>query len=410
MKIVFLILTMLLTLQAKQQTIVFGAGCFWGVEKHFEQKDGVIDVKSGYAGGNYENPDYDAVLKYRANPPKGVINHAEVVQVRYDDSKISTKKLIQDFWELHDPTQGDRQGNDIGNNYRSALFYTNKTQKEIALETKEIYQKLLSEAGFGQITTQIEPLDKFYAAKAYHQDYLKKNPDGYCPNHATGVKFEENGQKQTIITPLGGKEIVVIDAKGCPYCKKFKEDVTSSYEGDIPLRTVRDDQLKGFTLVTELNVAPIILLIKDGKEIFSYRGYLDPQTFYEVLAIFKFGMKSEAYNIAYKQGTEPKFCKQYEKFKDTPDGVFVDSLSGDILFDTRDRFDSGSGWLSFYKAVDGATIQREDTSHGMTRTEVIAKKSGMHLGHVFDDAPGGKKRFCINATVLDFVPRDQITE
>ena len=95
-------------------------------------------------------------------------------------------------------------------------------------------------------------------------------------------------------------------------------------------------------------------------------------------------------------------------FKHTPDGVFVDKLSGDILFDTRDRFNSGSGWLSFFKAVDGSVVEREDNSYGMHRVEIIAKKSGIHLGHVFNDAPEGRKRFCINATVLDFVPRDKI--
>jgi len=96
------------------------------------------------------------------------------------------------------------------------------------------------------------------------------------------------------------------------------------------------------------------------------------------------------------------------RYLNTPDGVFIDKLSGDILFDTKDRFNSGSGWLSFYKAVDGATIEKKDTSYGMVRVEVLAKNSGVHLGHVFDDAPGGKQRFCINATVLDFIPRDKV--
>lgn len=135
---------------------------------------------------------------------------------------------------------------------------------------------------------------------------------------------------------------------------------------------------------------------------------MDAKTFYKALGEFKLGNNSEAFEVAFGQGTDRRFCKQYEIFKNTPDGVFVDKLSGDILFDTKDRFDSGSGWLSFYKAVDGSTIQKEDTSYGMIRTEVIAKKSGIHLGHVFNDAPGGKQRFCINATVLEFVPRNKI--
>ncbi|RLA57338.1 MAG: peptide-methionine (S)-S-oxide reductase, partial [Epsilonproteobacteria bacterium] len=105
---------------AKTQSIVFGAGCFWGIEKYFDGLDGVIKAKSGYAGGNYANPNYDSVLKYR-HGSKSVINHTEAVEVMYDDSKISTEALIKHFWELHNPTQGNRQGNDRGNNYRSAL-------------------------------------------------------------------------------------------------------------------------------------------------------------------------------------------------------------------------------------------------------------------------------------------------
>ena len=131
--------------------------------------------------------------------------------------------------------------------------------------------------------------------------------------------------------------------------------------------------------------------------------------FYKALGYFKLGEGSEAFNVAFNQGTDGRFCKQYEKFKHTGDGVFIDALSGDILFDTKDRFNSGSGWLSFYKAVGNSVIFREDNSYGMHRVEVIAKKSGIHLGHVFD-REDGKKRFCINATILEFVPRNAIKQ
>jgi len=135
---------------------------------------------------------------------------------------------------------------------------------------------------------------------------------------------------------------------------------------------------------------------------------MDKKDFYKALGEFKLGVNSEAFNVAFKQGTDGRYCKQYNIFKNTPDGVFVDKLSGDILFDTKDRFNSHSGWLSFFKAVDGSTIENKDTSYGMVRVEVIAKNSGVHLGHVFNDAPNGRRRFCINATVLDFVPRDKM--
>lgn len=387
--------------------IVFAAGCFWGVEKHFESIDGVVDVRSGYTGGNYDNPKYGHVLKNRyLRDDSSIINHTEAVSVKFDNTKTDAKTLIKSFWELHDPTQGNRQGNDIGNNYRSAIFYTNEKQLKIANETKVTYQTLLSEHGFGEITTQIQPLEKFWLAEDYHQDYLAKNPNGYCPNHSTGVKFEKSDdKKKDIVKPFGGKEIIVIESEGfCPYCDKFKADVSSHYKGSVPLRTVLASQLKGFTIKTILDATPTIIFIEDGKEIYANRGYLSPKEFYEQLGVFKLGKGSESFKVAFNKGTDSRFCKQYDLFKDTPDGVFVDKLSGDPLFDTRDRFNSGTGWLSFYKAVEGSTIEKPDYSYGMNRIEVLAKKTGIHLGHVFDRRDG-TRRFCINATVLEFVPR-----
>ncbi|RUM70305.1 MAG: peptide methionine sulfoxide reductase [Sulfurovum sp.] len=403
----FLFLALSIAVIAKTQTIVFAAGCFWGVEKHFEHLNGVIKATSGYTGGNYKNPTYDTVLKYRHNN-KNIINHTESVKVVYEDSKISTESLIKSFWELHDPTQGDRQGNDRGNNYRSALYYTTNAQKKIAQTTKAKYQKLLTKAGYGKITTEIKPLKKFYVAEDYHQNYLEKNPNGYCPNHATGVKFGNEKIMKNSISPLGGKEIIVIDAEHCHFCKKFKKNVTDHYKGTIPLRTAHQDALKGFKLKTKIQGTPTIIFIEDANEVEAYTGYMDEKTFYKALGAFKLGKNSEGYDVAFAQKTDGRFCKQYEQFKHTGDGVFRDKISGDILFDTRDRFNSGSGWLSFFKAIDGTTIQKEDNSYGMHRVEIIAKKSGAHLGHVFNDAPGGKQRFCINATVLEFVPREKV--
>jgi len=384
---------------------------FWGVEKHFENIPGVLDVKSGYAGGNYPHPTYKDVLRHRwVDNDKNIMNYTESVKVKFDNEKVSAQTLIKSFWELHDPTTKDKQGNDFGNNYRSALFYTNQNQKNIAYKTKATYQTLLKEHGYGNIVTQIQPLKKFYDAEQYHQDYLKKHPNGYCPNHSTGVKFEKRKSdiKKELILPLKGKEIVVIDGEGfCPYCEKFKDDVSSSYKGDIPLRTVYSSQLKDFDIKTPLDATPTILFIENGKEVFSHRGYLDKKQFYKALGAFKLGKNSESYSVAFEQNTDSRYCKQYDIFKNTPDGVFIDKLSGDILFDTKDRFNSGTGWLSFYKAVDGAIIEKEDNSYGMHRIEVVAKKSGIHLGHVFPRSDG-RRRFCLNATVLEFVPREKV--
>ena len=406
MKKILLFIALNIALVAKTQTIVLGAGCFWGVEKYFEALDGVTKATSGYAGGEYKDPTYREVLKHKNST--SIVNHTEVVEVVYNDSKLPTKTLLKAFWELHNPTQGNQQGNDRGNNYRSALYYSNETQKQVAFKTKELYQTLLTKAGYGSITTEVKPLTKFYPAEVYHQNYLKKNPLGYCPNHATGVKFTKLKNKKQSISPLGGKEIVVIDAEHCRFCEKFKTHVTDSYKGTVPLRTAKEHELKGFLLKHKIEGTPTILFIEDGKEIHNHIGYMDEKTFYKALGEFKLGVESEAFDVAFNHATDSRYCKQYEIFKHVKDGVFIDKISGDILFDTKDRFNSGSGWLSFFKAVNGATIEKEDNTLGMRRVEIIAKKSGAHLGHVFNDAPNGKQRFCINATVLEFVPRDKI--
>ncbi len=182
--------------------------------------------------------------------------------------------------------------------------------------------------------------------------------------------------------------------------------MSSHYKGTIPLRDVYEKNLKGFDIKSDLSATPTILFIEDGKEIFAHKGYLNEKDFYKVLGEFKLGKNSESFEVAFNKSTDSRFCKQYDIFKNTPDGVFIDKVSGDILFDTKDRFDSKSGWLSFYKAVDNSTIEKDDFSYGMHRIEVIAKKSGIHLGHVFDEF--GYRRFCINATVLEFVPRKDI--
>ena len=404
---ILLLLWFGIELMAKTQTIVFGAGCFWGVEKHFDNLEGVVKATSGFAGGNYKNPTYRKVIKQK-KPSPNVINHAEVVEVVYDDARISTKTLIQSFWELHDPTQGNRQGNSKGNNYRSVLYYTNNEQKNVAQNTKKIYQNLLNKEGYGTITTEVKSLDKFYPAKEHHQNYLEKKPLRYCPNHRTGVKFTKEDLNTQFISPLGGKEIVVIDAAYCKFCERFKARVTDQYAGSIPLRTVHQEALRGFHLKTKILGTPTVVFINDGYEVYAHTGYMNEKVFYKAVGAFKLGKDSKGYEVAFKKSTDRAFCKKYEAFKNTGDGAFRDKISGDILFDTRDRFNAGSGWLSFFKAVDGATFQKKDSVFGDRRVEIIAKKSGAHLGHMFHDGPNGRNRFCINATILEFIPREKM--
>jgi peptide-methionine (S)-S-oxide reductase len=159
---------------------MFGAGCFWGVEKTFWQTPGVVSTAVGYAGGYTANPTYDDVCSGRTG-------HAEVVRVVFDPAKISYEEMLRVFWEEHDPTQGMRQGNDHGTQYRSAIYTYSDEQRRAAEASRDAYQEALSAAGYGEITTEIRDAPDFYFAEDYHQQYLAKNPDGYCPVHSTGV-------------------------------------------------------------------------------------------------------------------------------------------------------------------------------------------------------------------------------
>lgn len=162
------------------RTAVFGLGCFWGAERLFWQLDGVFSTSVGYAGGHTPNADYKEVCS-------GATGHAEVVQVVFDPAQITYERLLQVFWESHDPTQGMRQGNDIGSQYRSVIQYASSEQEQAALLSLENYQQALAEAGRDTITTNIEPCTTFYYAEDYHQQYLAKNPSGYCGIGGTGV-------------------------------------------------------------------------------------------------------------------------------------------------------------------------------------------------------------------------------
>lgn len=164
------------------EVAIFGLGCFWGEEKTFWEQPGVWSTSVGYAGGITPNPTYEEVCTGRTG-------HAEVVRVVFDPSTTSYADLLKVFWENHDPTQGMRQGNDRGSNYRSVILTTTEEQQREAEASRDRYQEQMTKAGYGQITTQIQPLSEYYYAEEYHQQYLVKNPFGYCPLHATGVTY-----------------------------------------------------------------------------------------------------------------------------------------------------------------------------------------------------------------------------
>jgi peptide-methionine (S)-S-oxide reductase len=159
---------------------VFGLGCFWGAERRFWEAPGVYSTAAGYAGGLTPNPDYREVCS-------GMTGHAEVVLVVYDPEAASYNELLALFWENHDPTQGMRQGNDVGTQYRSAVYTFNDEQAKAARRSLDTYQERLTAAGFGKIATEIRPIENFYYAEDYHQQYLAKNPGGYCGIGGTGI-------------------------------------------------------------------------------------------------------------------------------------------------------------------------------------------------------------------------------
>jgi peptide-methionine (S)-S-oxide reductase len=159
---------------------LFGMGCFWGAERRFWQTPGVLSTSVGYAGGFTPNPTYEEVCS-------GLTGHAEVVRVAFDPSRVSFEELLRVFWESHDPTQGMRQGNDAGTQYRSAIYAYGEEQRRAAQASRDAYQKALDASGHGAITTEIRDAPEFYYAEDYHQQYLGKNPNGYCGLGGTGV-------------------------------------------------------------------------------------------------------------------------------------------------------------------------------------------------------------------------------
>lgn len=314
------------------ESIVLGMGCFWGSELRMSKLPGVLDVESGYANGDIPG-DYESVLAHeralRFGRARGR-NHAEVVKVTFDPKQVTLTQVLAQFWESHDPTQGDRQGNDVGSNYRSAIYTQNTTQLKTAEQTRAIYQQALTAAGKGQISTEIAPLTAYYKAEDYHQDYLLKNPNGYCGLGGTGVKFP----------------FVARTAKG-------------------------ENEGKG---------TPAEAYDVDG----------NPLSPTQCL-------------VAFQSGTERPFTSPL--LKEHRAGTFVDLITGAALFRSDTKFDSGTGWPSFFQPLPGAITLHEDDSHGMLRVEVRSASSGIHLGHVFDDGPKPTgKRYCINGNVLKFVP------
>ncbi|EHR36869.1 bifunctional peptide-methionine (S)-S-oxide reductase MsrA/peptide-methionine (R)-S-oxide reductase MsrB [Facklamia languida] len=305
--------------KSKLKTIYLAGGCFWGLEAYLEKVYGVADVVSGYANGKTENPTYDDVSHKNSG-------HAETVRVDYDPAIISLEKILDYYLRVVDPTSLNKQGNDRGPQYRSGVYYTDETERTVIEERlgqeQEKYQ--------AKIVVEVEKLDNFYEAEDYHQDYLKKNPNGYC--HIDLSKANE----------------VIIDPSQYP--------------------KPSDEELK--------------------------KQLTDIQ-----------------YKVTQENDTEHAFSNEYWDNKDP--GIYVDVATGEPLFTSTDKFDSGCGWPSFAKPIAKEVVTyHKDMSYNMERTEVRSRSGNSHLGHVFEDGPAelGGLRFCINSASIRFVPLEDMEE
>ncbi len=298
---------------AALKEIYLAGGCFWGLESYMSRVYGVKEASSGYANGRTENPSYEDV-SYKNS------GHAETVRVVYDANRTDLDTLIRYYLRVIDPVSVNKQGNDIGEQYRTGIYYQEDEDKKIIDKRLAKLQKEYEET----LAIEVVKLEQFYLAEDYHQDYLEKNPNGYC--HINLFKVQD-----VLISPA-------------------------------PYQVPEDEMLKE-------------------------------------------NLSDLQYNVTQKADTEPSYSNEYwENFEA---GIYVDIVSGEPLFSSKDKFKSGCGWPSFSKAIDPEVVTyKEDSSLNMLRTEVRSRLADSHLGHVFDDGPKelGGLRYCINSAAIRFIP------
>lgn len=295
--------------------IYFAGGCFWGIEAYMEKIYGVKNATSGYANGKTQQTSYPII---------GKTDHAETVHVTYDANKISLDKLLKYYFQVIDPISVNKQGNDRGRQYRTGIYYQNDRDKEIILKEIQAQQTKYKD----KIQVEVEPLKHYILAEDYHQDYLKKNPNGYCH------------------IDLDQANNIIIDPKDYP--------------------KPSDEELKA-------KLTPL------------------------------------QYSVTQNKNTERSFSNEYWDNKEP--GIYVDITTGEPLFSSADKYDSGCGWPSFTKPIDKDVVNySEDRSFNMIRTEVLSRSGKAHLGHVFDDGPRDKGglRYCINSASIKFIPLNQM--
>ena len=293
--------------------IYFAGGCFWGTEHFFKQINGVTATQVGYANGNIEDPTYEQVYTDSTG-------FAEVVKVAYDPKVVSLEILLDLFFKTIDPTSLNQQGEDIGTRYRTGIYWINQEDEKVVTKALSELQKNYEKP----IVVENEPLKNFYSGEEYHQDYLKKNPNGYC--HIDITKADEP----------------VIDEKDYP--------------------KPSDAELKA-------KLTPL------------------------------------QYSVTQNKHTERSFSNEY--WDNFQPGIYVDVTTGEPVFSSNDKFESGCGWPSFTKPIAKEVVHYQtDNSFNMQRTEVLSRAGNAHLGHVFDDGPKDKGglRYCINSASIKFIP------
>ena len=317
-----------------QKEIYLAGGCFWGTELYVDLIYGVISAESGYANGTTANPSYREVCSGSG--------HAEAVHVVYDPKIVSLDEILTAFYDSIDPTTKDRQGNDIGRQYRSGIYYVPNADGSESADAAVIRTSLdaLQQRIGKPLAIEVAPIVNFYRAEDAHQEYLTKNPNGYC--HISPA----------LIAKMREKRAAAERAAAAKPTRTFEKP--------------SDEELKARLT----------------------------------------GMQ---YAVTQQKATEPAFRNEYDhEFRE---GIYCDITTGEPLFISADKYDSGCGWPAFSRPIDSALIaEHEDRSYGMVRTEVTAAGSGAHLGHVFDDGPAatGGLRYCINSASLRFIPKEDM--